>query len=65
MWHENAMHSISAMVIIILLAALALSGVIATLVELGRDGFRPIATDWTRVAERDGIQSADSAPIYR
>jgi len=59
------MHSISAMVIIILLATLALAGVIATLVELGRDGFRPIATDWTRVAERDTAQNAESAPIYR
>ncbi|MGV2982290.1 hypothetical protein ACNPNP_01180 [Microbacterium sp. AGC85] len=53
------------MVIIILLATLALAGVIATLVELGRDGFRPIATDWTRVAERDTARNAESAPIYR
>ena len=53
------------MVIIIVLATLALAGVIATLVELRRDGFRPVPTDWTRVAERDSIQHAESAPIYR
>lgn len=53
------------MFIIILLTALALSGLVATFVELRRDGFRPVATDWTRVAERDSIQNAESAPIYR
>jgi hypothetical protein len=54
------------MIIILLLAALAVTGVIATLVELRRDGFRPVATDWTRVAEHDDtIQNAETAPIYR
>lgn len=59
------MHSISAMVIIFLLAALALIGIVATLVELRRDGFRPVETDWTRVAEHDSIQIAEPTPTYR
>jgi hypothetical protein len=53
------------MVVIIILAALAVVGVVATLVELRRDGFRPVATDWTRVAEYDSVQNAESAPIHR
>lgn len=53
------------MVIIIALAVLALTGVVASLVELRRDGFRPVATDWTRVAEHDSIRNAESAPVYR
>lgn len=65
LWHKNTMRSVSAMVIIILLAVLALAGVVSTVIELRRDGFRPVATDWTRVAERDIIQNAESAPIYR
>lgn len=59
------MHSISAMVIIILLAALALIGLVATLVEVRRDGFQAVATDWTRVAEHDVTQNAESTPAYR
>lgn len=53
------------MVVIILLAALALVGVVATLVELRRDGFRAVATDWTRVAERDSLSDAETSLIYR
>lgn len=53
------------MVIIIVLAALALTGLVATIVELRRDGFHAVATDWTRVAERDSIQAAESSPTYR
>lgn len=59
------MRSVSAMLIIILIAVLALAGVTLTAVELHRDGFRAIATDWTRVAERDSIQEAETAPTYR
>ncbi|WP_262927690.1 hypothetical protein [Microbacterium sp. NIBRBAC000506063] len=40
------------MFIVILIAALALWGAIATVVELGRDGFRAVPTDWSRVAEK-------------
>jgi hypothetical protein len=41
------------MILIILLAALAIAGVAWTAIEVRRDGFRPVTTDWTRVAERD------------
>ncbi len=53
------------MFIIILLAVLALVGLVTTIVEIRRDGFRPIATDWTRVAERDALVDASSAVTYR
>lgn len=53
------------MFIIVLLAALALTGLIATIIELRRDGFHAVATDWTRVAEHDRSQEAESAPTYR
>lgn len=53
------------MFIILLLAALALTGLVATIIELRRDGFRAVATDWTRVAEHDSFQDAESSPIYR
>ncbi|MFC4138003.1 MULTISPECIES: hypothetical protein [unclassified Microbacterium] len=37
------------MFIVILLSAVALWGLIATVVELRRDGYRPVPTDWNRV----------------
>ncbi|HWU28542.1 MAG TPA: hypothetical protein VN041_05545 [Microbacterium sp.] len=37
------------MFIVVILSALALWAVIATIVELRRDGFRRTPTDWTRV----------------
>ncbi len=53
------------MVIIILLALLAIVGLVATFVEVRRDGFRPVATDWARVAERDAIHDAEATVVYR
>lgn len=53
------------MVIVFVLATLALTGLVATLIELHRDGFRAVATDWTRVAERDIVSDAESSMIYR
>lgn len=53
------------MFIITLLAFLALIGLVATFVEVHRDGFRPVATDWARVAERDAIHDAESTVAYR
>jgi hypothetical protein len=41
------------MFIVIIISALALWGVAATITELRRDGFRATPTDWTRVAETD------------
>ncbi|MFK0403128.1 hypothetical protein ACIQTT_12410 [Microbacterium sp. NPDC090225] len=46
------------MVLLILLAALALWALVATVVELRRDGYRPTPTDWNRVAERDSLHRA-------
>lgn len=53
------------MVIIILLAVLAVIGLIATFVEIRRDGFRPVPTDWTKVAERDALHAPESTVAYR
>jgi len=53
------------MFIIILLAVLAAVGLVATFVEIRRDGFRPVATDWARVAERDAIHDAEPTVTYR
>lgn len=53
------------MFLIILLAALALIGIVATFVESRRDGFRPVTTDWTRVAEHDALSDAESTVSYR
>lgn len=41
------------MFIVILLSALALWALTATIVEVRRDGSRPTPTDWARVAEND------------
>lgn len=41
------------MVLLIALLALALGAVVGTLIELRRDGYHPIPTDWSRVAGRD------------
>ena len=46
------------MFIVILLAAIALIAIVATFVEVRRDGFHAVATDWARVAEHDAAQSA-------
>ena len=40
------------MFIAIIVAALAVWGLIATIVELRRDGYRPARTDWARVAAK-------------
>ncbi|WP_194420871.1 hypothetical protein [Microbacterium abyssi] len=53
------------MIIVILLAALALIGLVATVVEIHRDGYRAAPTDWTRVAEHDTLRDAESTVAYR
>jgi hypothetical protein len=53
------------MIILILLLALALWGLIATVVELRRDGYRQTPTDWRRVAEHDPLTAAGSGASYR
>lgn len=53
------------MSILILLAVLAVAGLIATVIELRRDGFHAVKTDWSRVACRDAIDRAESSIGYR
>jgi hypothetical protein len=50
------------MLLIILRAALA---VVATFIEVRRDGFRPVATDWSRVAVHDLAGSSAHGRSYR
>jgi len=51
------------MFLITAIAALAIWGLIATVVELRRDGYRATPTDWSRVAGVDPPErSARSAP---
>lgn len=49
------------MSILIILAALALWGLVAAFVELRRDGHRALPTDWSRVAEHDLVSCATPA----
>lgn len=53
------------MILIIALIALAIWAVVATVIELRRDGHRRIPTDWTRVAERDTLDRAETGHAYR
>lgn len=46
------------MFIFIVLVVLALIGIVATVIEIRRDGYQAVATDWTRVAEFDAPESA-------
>ncbi len=53
------------MVLLILLAALSLWALVATVVELRRDGYRATPTDWTRVVDREPLRGAESGHVYR
>ncbi|AZS42092.1 hypothetical protein CVS54_03454 [Microbacterium oxydans] len=53
------------MILLIALLALAAWATTATFVELRRDGYRRTPTDWTRLAERDVGQQAESGHGYR
>ncbi|WP_193597279.1 hypothetical protein [Microbacterium sp. YJN-G] len=53
------------MSILLILAALALWGLVAALVELRRDGHRALPTDWSRVAEHDLVACATRATAHR
>jgi hypothetical protein len=53
------------MVLLILLFALVIWAVVATFVELRRDGYRPTPTDWSRVAGQDALSQADPGHVYR
>ena len=51
------------MILVIVLLALAVWAITATAVELRRDGYRAVPTDWSRVAGRD--DAATAAPARR
>lgn len=53
------------MILLIVLAAIALWGIVATVVELRRDGYRRTPTDHTRVADLDPLQRAEVGHAYR
>lgn len=50
------------LLLILLLATWAL---VATFVELRRDGYRRTPTDWSRVAGQDALSQADPGYVYR
>lgn len=53
------------MILIIALAAIVIWAVVASVVELRRDGYRQADTDWSRVAGRDALHRAESGHVYR
>ncbi|MFD5214346.1 hypothetical protein [Microbacterium sp. NPDC058345] len=53
------------MFIAILIAALVLWALIATLIELRSDGFRATPTDWSRLDGVDPLHRAESRSSYR
>ncbi|MFJ4223175.1 hypothetical protein [Microbacterium sp. NPDC089695] len=53
------------MIFVIVLLALAVWAVIATVVELRRDGYRQRPTDWRRVAEHESLDDAGVGHGYR
>ena len=53
------------MLLLSLLIALVIWAVVATFVELRRDGYRPTPTDWSRVTGQDAPSQADPGHAYR
>ena len=53
------------MILIITLIGLTAWALVATVIELRRDGYRRVPTDWTRVAERNALDRAESGHSYR
>ncbi|UNK71109.1 hypothetical protein [Microbacterium sp. H1-D42] len=55
------------MFIVIIIAALALWGLIATIVDLRRDGYRRTPTDWSRIPDTglDPLHRAEVGTTYR
>lgn len=53
------------MILVIALIAIAVWGIAATVVELRRDGYRRVPTDWSRVAGRDVRDQAEALHGYR
>lgn len=53
------------MILIIALIVLGVWALVASVIELRRDGYRRVPTDWTRVAERDALDRAEAGHAYR
>ncbi|MBT2476232.1 hypothetical protein J7E68_17050 [Microbacterium sp. ISL-103] len=53
------------MILLIALIALGVWAFVATVIELRRDGYRRVPTDWSRVCGRDALDRADAGHIYR
>lgn len=53
------------MILLIALLAILIWAAVATIVEVRRDGYRRIPTDWSRVAEHGTLQRADVNHGYR
>ncbi|GAA1228831.1 hypothetical protein JOF42_000178 [Microbacterium phyllosphaerae] len=53
------------MFILIALLALGVWALVATVIELRRDGYRRIPTDWSRVSGRDALDRAEAGRVYR
>lgn len=52
------------MFILIALLVLAAWALIATVVELRRDGYRRVPTDWSRVRSHDTLDRAEAGHTY-
>lgn len=53
------------MILIIALIALGVWGIVATVIELRRDGYRHQPTDWSRLDGRDILDTAEPGHGYR
>ena len=53
------------MILVIALLALTAWAIVATVVELRRDGHRRTPTDWNRIAGRDLDQHPEPGHVYR
>ncbi|MFS0894447.1 hypothetical protein [Microbacterium sp. 179-I 3D3 NHS] len=53
------------MILLIALSALIVWAVVATVIELRRDGYRRTPTDWSRLAGRAGSAEAESRHLFR
>ncbi|GAA1976158.1 hypothetical protein GCM10009777_06360 [Microbacterium pumilum] len=49
-WQSDRKRSVTAMFMVILLAALSLAGIASTIAALRSDGYRRTPTDWSRLS---------------
>jgi len=53
------------MILLLLLALLVLLGVVLTIVEIHRDGYRAVPTDPAQLAGRGTLDQAEATTVYR